>query len=456
MMVSLSKKNCTFKEDKNILGITIEIYTNYEIDNDTEEKYVTIYTPTFNQAKFFETFFHGIQIQKSKNIIHLLILDDNSEKSCFEAMIEFINRCSVTTTVLRFVKNQHTNKHLKFGVGAQFIKGKYIAFCEMDDYWTSKTKIHDQLRILDGGSYSWSFARALVSDATGLKADTIPPKSMKPIEEIGKEALSLTWGQIPTCTMIFSRSVFEKTVEKFLLLETNFTIELFFILNANNQGNCAFLDETVGVYRLGLSNSFTNNIIKNSENKMAFYRDICLNLTRFEINHEINYLPEIVFKLILWHSIQYLIFFRKSKLKMKLKSILSSQLGKIENNEIVIFGKGFVANILLDILSADHNVSVFDSQKSFGNRQHVGDSFGGGVAAPIILISPLGIGVSLHATIKRLTQSNEAATTIFVGDLLLDKLISDELDYAKILYETIDVTKLALVPAPCSYRNFLE
>jgi glycosyltransferase involved in cell wall biosynthesis len=108
---------------------------------------VSILTLAYNQEKTILNAIEGVLSQKVTFKIEHIILDDSSTDSTEEVVN---SSCLNGNSILRYIRNDKnigpSNNGLK---GLNLCNGKYIAFCEGDDYWIDENKLQKQVDFLD-------------------------------------------------------------------------------------------------------------------------------------------------------------------------------------------------------------------------------------------------------------------------------------------------------------------
>lgn len=118
---------------------------------ETEIK-VSIIVNTYNHEKFIADTLNGIVIQKVNFPFEVLIHDDASNDNTVEIIKDYISKYSHIDFKPIFQTVNQYSQNIKIGRTFQYprTKGKYIAICEGDDYWTDPLKLQKQVDFLEG------------------------------------------------------------------------------------------------------------------------------------------------------------------------------------------------------------------------------------------------------------------------------------------------------------------
>ena len=110
---------------------------------------VSVVMITYNHEKYIQQAIEGVLMQKINFHIELIIADDTSpdqtENIVKKIIVEHPNGHWIKYTKHKFNKGVSKN----FTWALKQAKGKYIALCEGDDYWTDPLKLQKQVDFLE-------------------------------------------------------------------------------------------------------------------------------------------------------------------------------------------------------------------------------------------------------------------------------------------------------------------
>jgi glycosyltransferase involved in cell wall biosynthesis len=114
------------------------------------EPLVSISCLAFNHEKFIRKALDGFVIQETNFPFEILIHDDASTDGTAEIIQEYQSKYPELIKPI-YQKENQWKKGLRGSAVHNFprAKGKYIALCEGDDYWTDPTKLQRQVDFLD-------------------------------------------------------------------------------------------------------------------------------------------------------------------------------------------------------------------------------------------------------------------------------------------------------------------
>ncbi len=116
---------------------------------------VSIVCITYNQCKYIRDALDGFLLQKTDFEIEIIVHDDASSDGTSDILREYQDEYPELFKLII----QEENQYRKIGFGFVFdvfrqARGKYIAICEGDDYWTDPAKLQKQIDALESNAGS--------------------------------------------------------------------------------------------------------------------------------------------------------------------------------------------------------------------------------------------------------------------------------------------------------------
>lgn len=108
---------------------------------------VSICCITYNHKKFISQAVNSFLMQKTNFDFDIIIGDDCSNDGTFEILKSFSDKYPDKIKLVWSEKNMGV--HANMANCLKFCKGKYIAICEGDDYWTDPLKLQKQVDFLE-------------------------------------------------------------------------------------------------------------------------------------------------------------------------------------------------------------------------------------------------------------------------------------------------------------------
>jgi glycosyltransferase involved in cell wall biosynthesis len=215
-----------------------------QIDNQT---IVSIFCSTYNQENYIGSAIESFLLQKTNFSIEIIIHDDASTDGTAKIVREYSKKYPDLIVPILQTENQFS-QGVKIWPTYLFssTRGKYIALCEGDDYWTDPLKLQKQVDFLSSHpEHSICFHPVRVIDEIGMKPHYInPPES----DQNNFNFSSLLKGNIiPTSSVLYRRD------PDFVFPSWFWQIKLgdwpLNLLMASH-GKIGFLNEVMSVYRI--------------------------------------------------------------------------------------------------------------------------------------------------------------------------------------------------------------
>lgn len=212
-----------------------------KIMNKHENPLVSISTITFNHAPYIRQCLDGFLMQKTDFEFEVLIHDDASTDGTEEIIREYEAKYPDIIKPLYEKENQWVKGRRGSAVfNFPRAKGKYIAMCEGDDYWTDPLKLQKQVDILESNpEYS-----ACAHKFRGLNDGVLGNTSSIDVKNI-LTLYDLVWNvPFQTATVMFRK--------KSLIIPPKYSpyiLDTFMFMLLAEQGDIYFINEYMSVYR---------------------------------------------------------------------------------------------------------------------------------------------------------------------------------------------------------------
>ena len=234
------------KNDENTVCNADEIHCQEISDPSVLSKkpIVSVRMSTYNHEPYIAQAIEGVVKQDTEYPFELIIGEDCSTDRTREIVLEYQKKYPAIVRVFAWDKNVGMKKNGRRAIKA--CRGKYMAICEGDDYWTDPLKLQKQVAFLvENEEYGMIYSKAKVfNDAKRIIEKNIAGKDFN-----NKELLLSNI--IPTLTTMFRYDLYQKYIIDVKLEKKNWKMGdyprwLWFLFNAK----IYFLPEITGVYRL--------------------------------------------------------------------------------------------------------------------------------------------------------------------------------------------------------------
>ncbi len=264
---------------------------------------VSISCITYNHENFIRDAIEGFLMQKTTFPVEILVHDDASTDKTASIVREYEEQYPHLIKPIYQTENQYSKRDGSIDrIQRGRARGKYVALCEGDDYWTEPLKLQKQVDFLENNpDYSLC--------VSGFKEYNIYTEQTKDILrkpnglKLGNNGYSFTLWDIrkawltKTLTAVFVND--EDVLKKMDYYKYGRDINLFYHLLKSGKGY--YFTELFGVYRIhqGGINSMKHGIV-NTINAYNIYKELFnINGDRFSkhmhVVSGINYLGHILF-----------------------------------------------------------------------------------------------------------------------------------------------------------------
>ena len=145
--------------------------------NPADKPLVSVMCITFNHEHYIEQAIQGFLIQETNFPFEIIIHDDASTDKTSKIVHEYANKYPEIIRPIFQNENQYSQGKKPPSIVVPQCKGKYIAVCEGDDFWTDEKKLQIQVDFLeDNPDYVISGHDAFIIDEDGnhIKDSKLP------------------------------------------------------------------------------------------------------------------------------------------------------------------------------------------------------------------------------------------------------------------------------------------
>lgn len=210
---------------------------------------VSISCITYNHEPYIRKCLDGFVMQKTNFIFEVLIHDDASTDGTATIIREYVDKYPNLIKPIFQTENQYS-KGVPISQTYNWprARGKYIALCEGDDYWTDPYKLQKQVDFLEANSdYSLCFANAIEHWEDGSKDD----RCFSNVEDRDYTGVEIykKW-TIPTASVVYRKEIAFSDRFKEVTSNRNFIFgDIVCFLTCAEFGKLRGMSDIVSVYR---------------------------------------------------------------------------------------------------------------------------------------------------------------------------------------------------------------
>ena len=222
---------------------------------------VSIICNTYNHSEYIRDALESFVGQKTDFAYEILVHDDASTDDTTNIIREYEQKYPEIIKPIYQSVNQYSQK-IPIGVNYQFprAKGKYIAFCEGDDYWTDPLKLQKQVDALETHPEvdMCAHSASKVDAATKREIGLVMPSEVDTVFTADKVILG-GGGFVATNTLMYRRELHDNPPAFRRELYLDYTIQILGSL----RGGMLYLADNMSAYRVMANGSWTSRIRKN-------------------------------------------------------------------------------------------------------------------------------------------------------------------------------------------------
>jgi glycosyltransferase involved in cell wall biosynthesis len=241
-------------------------------DSNIDNPFISVCVITYNHKEFISRCLDSILEQQTRFEFEILIGEDASSDGTREICIEYAKK--YPDKIRLFLHSRQNNICIDGEATGRFnftyslfsSRGKYIALCDGDDFWTDPLKLQKQVDFLENApEYSFCYHQSdWIDDEGSFLQSRDVDNGHESTMDIGKAILS-GGGSFATASLVFRSAFIRELPEWFLKFRSGDT-SLLFLLALHGRGK--FMPFRGSCYRIhsgGLNSSVQNNVTKKVE-----------------------------------------------------------------------------------------------------------------------------------------------------------------------------------------------
>jgi glycosyltransferase involved in cell wall biosynthesis len=241
---------------------------------------VSVVMITYNHENYIEEAIEGVLMQNCDFAIELIIANDKStdythqviEKTLAKDIPQHIN-------IRYFNHKENKGMMLNFIWALEQAKGRYIALCEGDDYWTDPSKLQKQVNFLSKSpNYSFICSGYKSLNTKTGEEDIVIKKLDKSVDniiqgfDINIDKFTKQW-ITKTMTLTFRRELLNTNI----LRSYNYTRDVHLIYHLLKKNKGYYKKEISGVYRVHVGGVFS---LLSDQKKLKLYYSVYRELSK--------------------------------------------------------------------------------------------------------------------------------------------------------------------------------
>lgn len=222
---------------------------------------VSIICNTYNQAKYIGQALDGFLMQKTDFPFEVLVHDDASTDGTDRIIKKYAEKHPDIIFPIYETENQWS-KGVSISQKLQYprVRGKYIALCEGDDYWTDPQKLQKQYAAMEANPDCNMCAHGAMVTCNEKTVTYINPSKTDCI--LSANDVILGGGQyIATASLFYRKNLIENPMQFLRICHMDYMLQMY---GAMDNG-IIYLHDIMSVYRQMTASSWSKNVEKNPE-----------------------------------------------------------------------------------------------------------------------------------------------------------------------------------------------
>lgn len=219
---------------------------------------VSICCMTYNHEKYIAQALDSFLMQETDFAWEIVIHDDASADGTADIIREYARRCPNIIKPLIQTENQQSR-----GIKVNTVfnmprsRGKYIAFCDGDDYWTDPHKLQKQITYMEANpGCSLSYTRVQMQQEADQKSSGF----IRPYNEsrvVPLEDILSRKGISQISSLVYRKECMQEPPDFYMKGPMG---DYFMFIFLALQGSAYYIDEPMSVYRINVPGSWMNRL----------------------------------------------------------------------------------------------------------------------------------------------------------------------------------------------------
>ena len=232
---------------------------------------VSVICNAYNHEKYIRDALDGFVMQKTNFAFEVLIHDDASTDKTADIIREYEERYPQLIKPIYQTENQYSKGHGIAHFQEPRIKGKYVAFCEGDDYWTDPLKLQKQYDAMEKHPEVDMCAHGAISVEANTKRELLRICPSVNDGVLSTEKVIDGGGGYVATASLFYRAELLRNLPKFRqFLRLDYTSQI----HGSLRGGILYLADCMCVYRVMADGSWTSRMSKDKEKSDKHFNKI--------------------------------------------------------------------------------------------------------------------------------------------------------------------------------------
>ncbi len=233
---------------------------------ETQEIAVSIICNTYNQKEYIADALDGFLMQKTSFPFEVLVHDDASTDGTAGIVREYEKKFPEIIKPYYQEVNQYSQKKSIAPFQIPRAKGKYLAICEGDDYWTDPNKLQLQYDYMEANPQLDMCAHETtrISAVSGQQIGKVAPSEEDRVLT-AEEVIAGGGAYLGTCSLFYRKTLWDNPPRFRQILKLDYTMQIQGAL----RGGIGYIAKPMAAYRIAAKGSWTRRMIKSPAAMLA-------------------------------------------------------------------------------------------------------------------------------------------------------------------------------------------
>jgi len=245
---------------------------------------VSVNCTTYNHEDYIADAIEGFLMQETDFEYEILIHDDASTDRTAEIIRKYEEKYPDLIKPIYQTENQLSRddiSRMSYTFNTKRAKGKYIAMCEGDDYWTDPNKLQKQVDYMEehpGCSMTFHAAEWVYEDDSSLNKTR---RTFKENYKVNADEAIIAGGHMyPTASAVYRKKFVESPPDFYFNAPTGDDALILVLLQ---YGYFYYINEVMAVHRKNVPGSWNDRVFNVKEKYISFYKEKNNMLEEFNI-----------------------------------------------------------------------------------------------------------------------------------------------------------------------------
>ena len=223
---------------------------------------VSIICNVYNHEKYVREALESFVMQKTNFNYEVLVHDDASTDHSADIIREYEKQYPEIIKPIYQTVNQYSKINMSITRTYQVprVKGKYIAFCEGDDFWNDPYKLQKQFDEMEAHPEIDMCAHAAYEISGNKLVKKIMPSTVKTILDT-KSVILGDGGFFATNSLFYRTSIYKEVPEFHRVFNVDYSLQILGSL----RGGVLYLPDLMSTHRVGVPGSWTERVKKDKK-----------------------------------------------------------------------------------------------------------------------------------------------------------------------------------------------